>query len=129
MPVLPAARRRDVTYLHACQMLSYARLSEALDGQFGLKISEGAIAIMLGRAETPFARQAARIAEAVPQSPVIASDETSARDCAKCAVAITGARRKDAEAGLIAWPHRSTRAYPSNMPAQNLLHGRDRRLR
>jgi transposase len=38
-----------VTYLHACQMVSYARLAEMLDGLFGLKISEGAIANMLAR--------------------------------------------------------------------------------
>src|SRR5215831_16217175 len=31
-----------VTYLHGCQMVSYARLAEMLDGLFGLKISEGA---------------------------------------------------------------------------------------
>src|SRR6516162_5914135 len=36
-----------VTYLHGCQMVSYARLAEMLDGLFGLKISEGAIANML----------------------------------------------------------------------------------
>src|SRR5262249_6398442 len=38
-----------VTYLHGCQMVSYARLAEMLDGLFGLKISEGAIANMLAR--------------------------------------------------------------------------------
>jgi len=68
-----------VTYLHACQMVSYKRMTEVLDGLFGLKLSEGAIANMLARAEKPFAAQAAEIAETVRQSPVIASDETSAR--------------------------------------------------
>mgnify|MGYP001597044978 FL=1 len=68
-----------VTYLHACQMVSYNRMTEVLDGLFGLKLSEGAIANMLARAEKPFAAQAAEIAETVRQSPVIASDETSAR--------------------------------------------------
>ena len=68
-----------VTYLHACQMVSYNRMTEVLDGLFGLKLSEGAIANMLARAEKPFAAQAAEIAETVRKSPVIASDETSAR--------------------------------------------------
>ena len=72
-----------VTYLHACQMVSYNRMTEVLDGLFGLKVSEGAIANMLARAETPFAAQAAEIAETVRHSPVIASDETSARVCGK----------------------------------------------
>jgi transposase len=72
-----------VTYLHACQMASYARLTEVLDGEFGLQISEGAIANMLARAKEPLAAQAAEIAQIVRASPVIASDETSARVCGK----------------------------------------------
>jgi transposase len=68
-----------VTYLHACQMVSYARLAEMLDGLFGLEISEGAIANMLARTAEPFAECAEKIAETVRNSPVIASDETSAR--------------------------------------------------
>src|SRR5215831_2264119 len=68
-----------VTYLHGCQMVSYARLAEMLDGLFGLKISEGAIANMLARAAKPFAKCAQTIHETVRSSPVIASDETSAR--------------------------------------------------
>jgi transposase len=68
-----------VTYLHACQMVSYSRLTEMLDGLFGLKLSEGAIANMLARAAKPFAASGAAIAAIVRQSPVIASDETSAR--------------------------------------------------
>lgn len=72
-----------VTYLHACQMVSYSRMTEVLDGLFGLKLSEGAIANMLARAEKPFAAQAAEIAATVRNSPVIASDETSARVCGK----------------------------------------------
>ncbi len=67
------------TYLHACQMVSYSRMTEVLDGLFGLKLSEGAIANMLARAEKPFAANAEAIAETVRNSPVIASDETSAR--------------------------------------------------
>ena len=38
-----------VTYLHACQFVSYNRLVEMLGGLFGLTLSEGAIANMLGR--------------------------------------------------------------------------------
>jgi transposase len=72
-----------VTYLHACQMVSYSRMTEVLDGLLGLKLSEGAIANMLARAAEPFAANAAVIAETVRQSPVIASDETSARVCGK----------------------------------------------
>jgi transposase len=68
-----------VTYLHGNQMVSYARMTEALEGLFGLKVSEGAIANMLARAAVPFAARADEIAEIVRTSPVIASDETSAR--------------------------------------------------
>ena len=68
-----------VTYLHACQMVSYSRMTEVLDGLFGLKLSEGAIANMLARAAKPFAASSAAIAAIVRNSPVIASDETSAR--------------------------------------------------
>lgn len=68
-----------VTYLHACQMVSYARMVEILHGVFGLDISEGAIANMLARAEQPFADAADKIAATVRASDVIASDETSAR--------------------------------------------------
>ena len=72
-----------VTYLHACQMVSYGRMTEVLDGLFGLKLSQGAIANMLARAQMPFAASGAAIAEAARQSPVIASDETSARVAGK----------------------------------------------
>jgi transposase IS66 family protein len=50
-----------------------------LDGLFGLKISEGAIANMLARAAKPFAECAEATHETVRNSPVIASDEISAR--------------------------------------------------
>ena len=68
-----------VTYLHGCQMVSYKRLTEVLDGLFGLTISQGAIANMLARVAEPFAAPASEIAETVRTSQVIASDETSAR--------------------------------------------------
>lgn len=70
-------------YLHGCQMVSYNRLVEVFDGLLGLKISEGAIANMLARAQKPFAAEAEKIADVVRASPVIASDETSARVCGK----------------------------------------------
>jgi transposase len=68
-----------VAYLHGCQMVSYARLAEMLDGLFGLKVCEGAIANMLQRAAKPFADAANGIAAQVRASEAIASDETSAR--------------------------------------------------
>lgn len=68
-----------VAYLHGAQMVSYGRMTEVLGGLFGLKVSEGAIANMLARTAEPFAAKAGEIAETVRSSPVIASDETSAR--------------------------------------------------
>ena len=70
-------------YLHGCHMVSYNRLVEVFDGLLGLKLSEGAIANMLARAAPPFAAEADKIADIVRASPVIASDETSARVCGK----------------------------------------------
>ena len=72
-----------VTYFHTSHMISYARMTEMLGGVFGLKLSQGAIANMLSRAAKPFAASAAAIAAIVRNSPVIASDETSARVCKK----------------------------------------------
>ena len=68
-----------VVYLHACQLASYNRLVEMLQGLFGLTISEGAIANMLARTAAPFARAGRRIEAEVRSADVIASDETSAR--------------------------------------------------
>ena len=70
-------------YLHGCHMVSYNRLVEVFDGLLGLKISEGAIANMLLRIGRPFAIEADKIAAIVRSSPVINSDETSARVCGK----------------------------------------------
>jgi transposase len=70
-------------YLHGCHMVSYNRLTEVFAGLLGLKISEGAIANMLSRAAVPFAVESDKIAADVRSSPVIASDETSARVCGK----------------------------------------------
>jgi transposase len=68
-----------VTYLHGCQMVGYKRLTEVCDGLFGLTLSQGAIANMLARVGKALEAPAERIAEEVRSSPVIASDETSAR--------------------------------------------------
>ena len=68
-------------YLHGCHMVSYNRLVEVFDGLLGLKVSEGALANMLARTQKPFAAEADKIAAIVRNSPVIASDETSARVC------------------------------------------------
>ncbi|MCP5000550.1 MAG: IS66 family transposase, partial [Hyphomicrobiales bacterium] len=68
-----------VVYLHTRHMVSYERLTEILNGLFGLEISEGAIANMLKRSGDCFADEAERIEAEVRKSPVIASDETSAR--------------------------------------------------
>ena len=70
-------------YLHGSHMVSYNRLTEVFGGLLGLKISEGAIANMLARTAKPFAVEADKIAASVRNSPVIASDETSARVCGK----------------------------------------------
>ncbi len=50
-----------------------------LDEVFGLVISEGALSNMLARAQTPLTAAAEQIAAIVRHSPVVASDETSAR--------------------------------------------------
>jgi transposase len=70
---------------HACHLFSrlpdgrYAPLAEMLEDLFGLKISQGTIANILSRAAEPLAEPAQTIRETVRNSPVIASDETSAR--------------------------------------------------
>ena len=81
--LVASATSRDgyalVVYLHTCQMVSFNRLVEMLDGLFGLTLSEGAIANMLARAAKPFAAAGEAIEADVRAAPVIASDETSAR--------------------------------------------------
>lgn len=68
-----------IAYLHGCQMIGYKRLTEVCEGLFGLRISQGGIANMLGRVGEAIAAPAERIAAEVRASEVIASDETSAR--------------------------------------------------
>ena len=68
-----------IIHLHITQAVSFERLSRLMAEVFGLSISEGAIANILARAETPLAAAAEAIAAAVRTSPVVGSDETSAR--------------------------------------------------
>jgi transposase len=68
-----------IIHLHITQAVSFERLARLMDEVFGLSISEGAIANILSRAQTPLAAAAETIAAAVRASPVVGSDETSAR--------------------------------------------------
>jgi transposase len=68
-----------IVHLHVTQAISFERLARLVDEVFGLAISEGAIANLLARAEPRLTAAADRIAAAVRQASVIASDETSAR--------------------------------------------------
>jgi transposase len=68
-----------VVFLHYTQAVGYARLASMMDNVFGVTLSEGAIANMLSRARERFLSESATITETVKSSPVICSDETSAR--------------------------------------------------
>ena len=68
-----------IIHLHVTQAISFERLVRLLAEVFGLTISEGAIANILSRAGAPLLAAAAPIADAVRASPVVGSDETSAR--------------------------------------------------
>ncbi len=68
-----------ILHLHITQAVSFERLSRLMAEVFGLSISEGAIANILARAQTPLMAAADAIAAVVRASPVVASDETSAR--------------------------------------------------
>jgi transposase len=72
-----------IIHLHISQAISFERLARLMAEVFGLTISEGAIANILARAQTPLLAAAAPIAAAVRASPVVGSDETSARVCGK----------------------------------------------
>jgi transposase len=67
------------TYFHEQHHLSYARLARLGRDLWQLGISQGALAHALGRAAQRLRPQAVAIREAVRASPVIGSDETSAR--------------------------------------------------
>jgi transposase len=68
-----------IIHLHITQAVSFERLSQLMNEVFGLSISEGAIANILARAQTPLVAAADTIAATVRASPVVGSDETSAR--------------------------------------------------
>jgi transposase len=67
------------TYLHEQHHVSYARLATVARDLWHLGISQGALANALARAAGRLRPQAAAIREQVRASPVIGSDETSAR--------------------------------------------------
>jgi transposase len=73
------ALRALILHLHVTQAIGFERLARLMDEVFGVAISEGAIANILARAEAPMIVAAETIAEQIRASPVIASDETSAR--------------------------------------------------
>jgi transposase len=68
-----------VVYLHYAHAIGLERLATLMDEIFSLSISEGAISNMLARARAPLVAAAAAIQAAVLASPVVCSDETSAR--------------------------------------------------
>lgn len=76
-----------IIHLHITQAVSFERLLRRVAEVFALSIpldalasgSEGAIANILARAQTPLAAAAEAIAAEVRTSPVVGSDETSAR--------------------------------------------------
>ena len=66
-------------HLHVTQAIGFERLALLMREVFGVTLSEGALVNMLARARMPLAAAAKTIAERVRASPVVASDETSAR--------------------------------------------------
>jgi transposase len=68
-----------VVYLHYAHAISMERLVALMDELFSLSISEGAISNILARAREPLTDAAAAIEAVVLASPVVCSDETSAR--------------------------------------------------
>jgi transposase len=68
-----------LTYLQHQQHMSYERLQETMWELFGVRISQGGIACVSERAGVAAAQQVEAIQQAVQASPVIRSDETSAR--------------------------------------------------
>jgi transposase len=68
-----------ILHLHITQAIGFERLARLMDEVFGITLSEGAIANILGRAEAPMIVEAEKIAAEVRASKVVASDETTAR--------------------------------------------------
>ena len=61
------------------EAISFQRLAQLMAEVFGVTISQGAIANILARAQAPLVVAAQPLAQAVRTSPVVGSDETSAR--------------------------------------------------
>jgi transposase len=68
-----------VVYLHYTHAIGMERLALLMDELFSLSISEGAISNILARARAPLLAATATIQAVVLASPVVCSDETSAR--------------------------------------------------
>ena len=68
-----------MVYLHYAHAIGLERLAALMGDIFGLAISEGAISNMLARAREPLLAASAAIRATVTASPVVCSDETSAR--------------------------------------------------
>jgi transposase len=68
-----------VIYLHYAHAIGLERLAALMGEMFALTISEGAISNVLARAREPLLVAATAIRETVTASPVVCSDETSAR--------------------------------------------------
>src|SRR5487761_1884684 len=68
-----------IIHLHVTQAIGFQRLARLMAEVFGVVISDGAIANILARAQAPLVAATVPIAAAVRASPVVGSDETSAR--------------------------------------------------
>src|SRR4051794_41571660 len=68
--------RATVVHLRQCHAVSYERLASVLDVQFGVKLSEGALAAMLKAAAAAFAAQVAPIRSRLLAGAGIGSGET-----------------------------------------------------
>jgi len=68
-----------VVYLHYAHAIGMERLARLMGELFSLSISEGAISNILARAREPLLAATAAIRATVLASPVVCSDETSAR--------------------------------------------------
>ena len=68
-----------MVYLHYAHAIGMERLATSMGEIFSLTLSEGAISNMLARAREPLLVAAATIRATVLASPVVCSDETSAR--------------------------------------------------
>jgi transposase len=68
-----------IIHLHVTQAIGFQRLVRLMAEVFGVTISEGAIANILARAQVPLIAAVQPLAQAVRASPVVGSDETSAR--------------------------------------------------